>query len=259
MMSRIPLIAGNWKMHKSRDELRKFVSDFNNCPAIQERRDHATDIWIAVPYTLIETASTLCADMPVTVGAQNVHFAKQGAFTGELSLSMIKEVGAGFSLIGHSERRQFFAETDEVVTKKVATCQASGFVTIACLGETLAERESGETITVCDRQLAAILSVVTRPEFLVLAYEPVWAIGTGKTATAEEAQDVHAHIRNRLIERFGEDVGSSVRILYGGSVKPANIEMLLAQKDVDGALVGGASLAAEDFSALVVAGYQEGP
>ena len=255
-MGRLPLIAGNWKMHKNKSELHEFAQALKNTDVMNASSVGKADVWIAMPVTLMEPGREQFESFGIEVGSQNVHFAEAGAFTGELSIDMVREAGAQFTLVGHSERRQLFGDTDEAVKQKVAACQGAGFVSIACLGETLEERESNETISVCDRQLAAILNAVTKPELLVVAYEPVWAIGTGKTASADQAQEVHAHLRQRLVENFGGETGNQIRILYGGSVKPANVHSLLAQDDIDGALVGGASLAAEDFSALILAGYE---
>ncbi len=247
------LIAGNWKMHKSHGELRTFVEQLADIVTSKQTHNAKTQTWVAPPATLLDKSHHLFAPLGVEVGAQNVHYASNGAFTGELSLDMIKEAGASFTLVGHSERRQFFGETDPTIAKKVAACQAMAFPVIACIGETLEERNAGRTMDVCGRQLAAILEEAPNSDSLIIAYEPVWAIGTGVNATAQQAQEVHAYIRSRLVARYGETAAHKIRILYGGSVKPANVAELLAQIDVDGALVGGASLEASDFAKLILA------
>jgi triosephosphate isomerase len=190
---------------------------------------------------------------PVAVAAQNMHFEKEGAFTGEVSAAMLKDVGVSHVILGHSERRQYFAETDQGVAKKTKVALDNAITPISCVGETLAEREAGRTKDVVGRQVGAILDAVTADETrkVVIAYEPVWAIGTGKVATPEQAQEVHAFIRGRIAAKHGKGVADVLRILYGGSVKPDNVKGLMAMPDIDGALVGGASLKAEDFSQLV--------
>jgi triosephosphate isomerase len=190
---------------------------------------------------------------PIAVAAQNVFWEKEGAFTGEVSAPMIREAGAEYVIVGHSERRQLFGETDLTVNRKVGAALAAGLVPIVCIGETLAEREKNETMDVLDRQIKQGLDGMTGEQVggLVVAYEPVWAIGTGRNATTEQAQEAHAHIRRRLRSWFGAEAGDRVRILYGGSVKPDNIAGLIAQEDVDGALVGGASLTTQSFAEIV--------
>jgi triosephosphate isomerase len=189
----------------------------------------------------------------VAVAGQNMHFEKEGAFTGEVSAPMLVEIGASHVVLGHSERRQYFAETDAGVAKKTKVALDSGLVPISCIGETLAEREAGRTMEVVGRQLDAILDAVSADEAkrVVLAYEPVWAIGTGKVATPEQAQEVHAFVRSRIAAKHGKAVADVLRVLYGGSVKPDNVKGLMALPDVDGALVGGASLKADSFLKLV--------
>lgn len=192
----------------------------------------------------------------VKLGAQNVHFEDSGAFTGEASASMLKAVGCTYAIIGHSERRQYFGETDQSVNKKTAKALEKGLIPIVCIGETLEEREAGEEEAVVGRQVREALAGINieSADELVLAYEPVWAIGTGRTASPEQAQDIHAFIRGLLVEQFGTEIGNDIHILYGGSMKPGNASELLSKQDVNGGLIGGASLKAADFSGIVEAG-----
>jgi triosephosphate isomerase (TIM) len=233
------LIAGNWKMFKGPHEARAFASRIRNLPA----RVPGVEIVVCPPaVSLAATVQGLGPDSGVRVYAQNVHWELEGAFTGETSAPMLLESGAAGTLVGHSERRQHFGETDETVRARVDTALEQGLFVIACVGETEAEREAGETEAVLERQV----SVLPRHEHLVIAYEPVWAIGTGKTATTDTAQDAHAFVKSL----------NPTRVLYGGSVNPDNAAVLLAQPDVDGALVGGASLEASSFEAICLAGAQ---
>jgi triosephosphate isomerase len=227
------LIAGNWKMHKGAAETAAF------CTALRERLAElgGVDVAVCPPFVSLDAAVQALAGTEIAVAAQNVHWAEQGAFTGEVSPAMLLELGVYGTIVGHSERRQLFGETDEGVARRAAAALDAGLWVIACVGETDAERERGDTEAVLQRQV----SVLQRHDQLVIAYEPVWAIGTGKTATPEQAQEAHAFIRGLL----------DVPILYGGSVKPENAAELLAQPDVDGALVGGASLDVESFAAIV--------
>ncbi len=233
MAARRPLIAGNWKMFKGPGETGSF------CRALRDADLGDVDVVVCPPYVSLAEAVQALAGTDIAVAAQNVHWAADGAFTGEIAASMLRELGVYGAIVGHSERRQFFGETDETVAKRIAAAEAAGLHVIACVGETEAEREAGETEAVLRRQVEAILPVADG-EGLVLAYEPVWAIGTGKTATPEIAQEAHAFIRSLL----------DVPILYGGSVKPDNAAVLMGQPDVDGALVGGASLDVESFAAI---------
>jgi triosephosphate isomerase len=245
---RTPVIAGNWKMYKTAGESSAFVKEF--LPLVVDVK--GVEIVLAPSFLSLSAVAALTAGTNVGVASQNVHFAAEGAYTGEVSPGMVKDAGVKYAIVGHSERRQYFAETDESVNRKVKAALAAGLVPIMCLGETLTERESGKTFQVAERQLRAGLSEIaaaTAPKVIV-AYEPVWAIGTGKTATKEQAQEVHAFLRRILKELFG-DVGLAIRILYGGSVKPENISELMAQPDIDGALVGGASLKAASFASIV--------
>ncbi len=246
---RVPVIAGNWKMYKTADEAAAFVREF--LPLVRDAGD--VEIVLAPPFSSLAAVSALTRGTKVGVASQNVHFAEEGAYTGEVSPRMVRDTGAAYAIVGHSERRQYFAETDELVNRKVRAALAAGLVPILCLGEILAERESGRTIEVVERQIRAGLAEVPESAAgrILVAYEPVWAIGTGKTATPEQAQEVHAFLRGTLKKMWGDAAGNSVRILYGGSVKPENIAELMSREDIDGALVGGASLAAGSFAKIV--------
>ena len=246
---RTPLIAGNWKMYKTSGESATFVKEF--LPMVSGVK--GVEIVLAPPFPSIPLVASLTAVSTVGVASPNVHFAAEGAYTGEISAGMVKDSGAGYAIIGHSERRLYFAETDENVGRKVKAALAAGLVPILCLGETLEERESGKTFEVAGRQLRAGLVGVDSSQAakVVVAYEPVWAIGTGRTATPAQAQEVHAFLRGVLAELLGRGAADAVRILYGGSVKPENIAELMAQPDIDGALVGGASLKAGSFAGIV--------
>ena len=242
------LIAGNWKMYKSVAEAMALVEEIGKGTA-----GAPADALVAPPYTALAAAVAAAKGSSVAVAAQNMHFEKEGAFTGEVSAPMLRDIGVTHVILGHSERRQYFAETDEGVAKKTKVALDNGLLPISCLGETLSEREAGKTMDVVKRQVDAILNAVSADEAkkVVIAYEPVWAIGTGKVATPEQAQEVHAFIRRRVALSHGDPVGAAVRILYGGSVKPDNVKGLMALPDVDGALVGGASLKADSFLKLV--------
>jgi len=229
------LIAGNWKMFKGPTETLAFFDGFTAPDGV--------DVVICPPYVSLEVA--VGEEWPIY--AQNVHWADDGAFTGEISASMLLELGVRGTLVGHSERRLYFGETDETVRLRADAALAAGLAVIACVGETEAERDAGATDEVLRRQVAAL----PVHDALVIAYEPVWAIGTGRTATAAQAGEAHAHIRKRLRQWFGGDAADACRVLYGGSVKPDNIRELIAEEDVDGALVGGASLDARSFGDIV--------
>jgi triosephosphate isomerase (TIM) len=228
------LIAGNWKMFKGPDEAGEF------CRALRDADLGSVDVVVCPPYVSLAAAVLALSGTEIGVAAQNVHWADDGAFTGEVSAPMLRELGVYGSIVGHSERRQFFGETDEGVVQRIAAALEHGLQVIACVGETESEREAGETEAVLARQVGAIADGLAETEDLVIAYEPVWAIGTGKTATPEIAQEAHAFVKTIL----------DVPVLYGGSVKPENAGELAAQPDVDGALVGGASLDVESFSAI---------
>ncbi len=241
------LIAGNWKMYKTTAEAVALVEEIGKGAA-----GAPSDVLVAPPYTSLVAVVAAAKGSSVAVAAQNMHWENSGAFTGEVSPLMLEGL-AQMVIIGHSERRQYFAETDEGVARKTKVALDNGLTPISCVGETLAEREAGRTMEVVGRQTDAILNAVSADEArkVVIAYEPVWAIGTGKVATPEQAQEVHAFIRSRIAAKHGKAVADVLRVLYGGSVKPDNVKGLMALTDVDGALVGGASLKADSFLKLV--------
>jgi triosephosphate isomerase (TIM) len=248
-MSRKALIAANWKMYKTPAEAKAFVDAFLPMVAGHTR----DEIALFPSPVLLPTVIPACKGSNVAVGAQNIHFAEEGAFTGETSVIQLLAVGGTHTLIGHSERRQYFAETDEIVNKKLHTALKHSVIPIVCIGEVLAERESGTTASVLKTQITGAFAGIT-PEIaapIVIAYEPVWAIGTGKTATPEIAADAHKIIRAEVAKLLGSNVANAMRILYGGSVKPDNVTTLMSQEDIDGALVGGASLKPDSFTAIV--------
>ena len=246
--NRRPLIAGNWKMYKTDHEAAETARALVEQVA---EIDHA-DIMVAPPFTALAAVAQVVRDTNVSLGAQNLHWETEGAFTGEISAEMLVAAGCQYVIIGHSERRQFFGETDATVNQKLQGAVKNGLIPVVCIGETEGERENGQTFSVIDKQVEMGLKDVFLDalEDLVLAYEPVWAIGTGKTATTDQAQEVHQHIRNGLSRAYGETFAGSVRILYGGSVKPGNISELMAMEDIDGALIGGASLDANSLSQI---------
>ena len=246
---RIPLLAANWKMHKTQREAAAFIKEF--APLVAPIAN--VEIVVAPVFTGISTAADAARGTKIRIAGQNLYCEKQGAFTGEISADMLKDAGATHVIIGHSERRRLFGDTDELVNRKLRAAITAGLTPIVCVGETLDERESGQTLTVLDRQVKAGLDGLTGDEIasLVVAYEPVWAIGTGKNATSAEAGEAHAHIRSRLRQWFGGAPANRCRILYGGSVKPDNIRELIGLPDVDGALVGGASLEVRSFFEIV--------
>lgn len=247
-MSRRPLMAGNWKMQKTIPETVDFLKKL--APQVLGLLDR--EILICPPFTSLFAAAQAAQGSPIAIGAQNLNENLQGAYTGEISAGMIKDAGGTFVLIGHSERRQYYGETDLLVNKKAKLALEQGLTPVVCVGETLAEREGGNTFSVVERQVLEGLRgfAAAQAPALVIAYEPVWAIGTGKTATPDQAQEVHAFIRKKLEGLFGGEA-SRMRILYGGSVKPDNVDLLMSQPDIDGGLVGGASLKAEDFLRIV--------
>jgi triosephosphate isomerase len=246
---RIPLIAGNWKMHKTLAEARALSQ------AIRDGAAQAThcQIVLAPPYSALAAVAEVIRDTPLVLGAQNVHWEAQGAFTGEISIPMLEDLGCGMVILGHSERRQFFGETDQTVNRRLRAVLKSSLTPIVCIGETLAQREEGSYHAVISQQLAGGLDLLTHQDLLriILAYEPVWAIGTGRTASPEVAQEAHRSIRTWLAERFGDETARKVRILYGGSIKPENISDLMRQPDIDGGLVGGACLEAKSFLRII--------
>lgn len=242
-------VAGNWKMNTDRAsgaELARGVAA--GVPA-----RHSVDVLVAPPFPYLLPVGEVIRGSGVVLGAQNAYFEGPGAFTGETAVEMLKDVGCRYVILGHSERRQILGETDELISKKVAAALAKGLGVILCVGETLEERDGNRTEQVLDTQLAGSLAGTTAAQMaeVVIAYEPVWAIGTGRTATPEQAQAAHEFIRRRLGERYGSGVGAATRIQYGGSVKPDNAAALLSRPDVDGALVGGACLKADSFLAIV--------
>jgi triosephosphate isomerase len=252
---RIPLIAGNWKMHKT---LRESVA-FATALAARARTIGGVDVLVAPTAPALAAVAAAVEGSRIGVAAQNLHWEREGAFTGEISAAMISDTGAAWVIVGHSERRQLFGDTDDTVARKVRAALTGRLAPIVCIGETLAERDANDTLAVLDRQVQRGLDGVTGSELagLVLAYEPVWAIGTGRTASPAQAQQAHAHIRQRLTQWFGADASAACRILYGGSVKPENASDLLGQPDIDGALVGGASLDLDAF--LAIAGAARRP
>jgi triosephosphate isomerase len=246
---RTPLIAGNWKMYKTVADAVKYVKEFRSL--VKDITD--VEIVVAPPFPALHAAAEAARNSNVAIAAQDLYWERDGAFTGEVSAPMIKEAGAEFVIVGHSERRTLFGETDATVNRKVSAAFAAGLTPIACIGETLDQRERNETFDVLDRQIKQGLDGITsdRMAQLVLAYEPVWAIGTGRNATAAQAGEAHSHIRQRLRQWFGVDAAELCHVIYGGSVKPENIRELIAHPDVDGALVGGASLEVQAFFEVV--------
>lgn len=248
---RKPFIAGNWKLNNTREATRALLEALK--PLVADVKN--VDIAVAPSFTLLETAAEVLKGSNIHLSSQNIAYATQGAYTGEVSPEQVLDVGCSHVIIGHSERRQYFGESNETVAKRVRTALDAGLVPIMCIGESLADRESGKTFDVVLGQLIEGLVHVKdeEAETMVIAYEPVWAIGTGKTATPAQAQEVHAKIRAKLAERFGQSKADAIRIQYGGSVKAANAKELLGQKDIDGALVGGDSLKADAFAAIIKA------
>jgi len=248
---RTPVLAANWKMHKTVAEATAFTTAF--LPVVADVDD--AEIVLAPPFTALAAVAGACRGSNVAVASQNVHWEAQGAFTGEVSLTMVQDAGASHVIVGHSERRHLFGEDDDAVNRKTRAVLAAGLTPIVCIGETLAEREADETAVVLDRQIDGGLAGLGADEIgsIIIAYEPVWAIGTGRTATPAQAQEAHAHVRRRLATLAGQ-AADRCRLLYGGSVKPANAADLSAQPDVDGALVGGASLDPQSFAEIVASG-----
>ncbi len=249
MGSRKPIIAGNWKLNKTIKEaielvtlLKRRIGDLQN-----------VEVVVCPPYTALAEVSEILLESDIRLGAQDLYWEEKGAFTGEVSASLIKDAGAQYVIVGHSERRQLFHETDETINKKTKAALKSHLTPIVCVGETLAEREAEKTFKVIETQLKSGFANLALEEMksLVIAYEPIWAIGTGKVATPGQAQEVHAFIRKELSKAFGNEVAQNLNILYGGSVKPDNISNLMGEGDIDGALVGGASLDADQFSEIV--------
>ncbi|MDM8535334.1 triose-phosphate isomerase [Desulfobacterales bacterium HSG17] len=248
MEIRRPFIAGNWKMFKITSEAVETAAQL-----VKLVSDASAEVMIAPPFTAISAVSDVLKGSPVALGAQNLFWESEGAYTGEISPEMLYSAGCRYVITGHSERRQYFGETDEKVNKKIRAAIQAGLIPIFCVGETDSERELKKTFSVLDKQIKKGLEGFSSDELkdLVIAYEPVWAIGTGKTATNEQAQEVHIYLRSLIEKKFGNVLANSLRILYGGSVKPNNIFELMRMPDIDGALVGGASLDAETFSKIV--------
>ena len=251
---RIPFIVANWKMHKTVHESVVFVKEFRSM--VKDIVD--VEIVVAPPYTALHAVAEAARVSVVGVGAQNLHWEREGAFTGEISGAMLREAGAEYVIIGHSERRRLFHETDETVNRKLLAALDAKLTSIVCIGETLEERESDQTMAVLDRQIRQGLDGLNGEQIagLVVAYEPVWAIGTGRNATPEQAAEAHAHIRSRIRQGFGGDAAEQCHVIYGGSVKPDNIHELMLSPDVDGALVGGASLDVRGFFDIVARSRQ---
>jgi triosephosphate isomerase len=246
---RTPFIAANWKMHKTVLEAVAFIKEFRKLAEAV----HDVEIVVAPPFSALRPAADAAHASAIGIAGQNLHWEREGAFTGEVSAGMLKEAGAEYVIIGHSERRQLFGETDETVNRKLASAVAAQLTPIVCIGETLAQRDGNETLAVLDRQIKQGLDGLTADQIaaLVIAYEPVWAIGTGRNATPAQAGEAHAHIRSRLRQWFGGNAADQCHIIYGGSVKPDNVRELASLADVDGALVGGASLEVRGFFEIV--------
>lgn len=248
-MKRLPFIAGNWKMNKTVAEAIDLVKQLKASLSGIE----GVEVAVAPPFTALSAVRKEAEGSPIQLAAQNLFWEEKGAFTGEIAPLMLKEVGCHYVILGHSERRQFFGETDETVNRKVRATLNQVLKVIFCIGETLKEREEGRTFAVIERQVTGGLKGIGKEEMknIVIAYEPVWAIGTGKTATPEQAEEVHRFIRKKLVELYSKEIAEGVRIQYGGSVTPENIKGLMGQENIDGALVGGASLKSETFSKIV--------
>jgi triosephosphate isomerase len=238
------LISANWKMHGTTASVQAYLEAL-----IERIRKGGPEVVVCPPFTLLPVALLIASGSEIAIGAQNCHWEDKGAFTGEVSAAMLAELGARWVIVGHSERRQHFGETDASAAARAKAAQRAGLSVIFCLGETLEQRDSGETLAVLERQSAALAGL--DPALLAVAYEPVWAIGTGRNATPAQAQEAHATLRRRASELLGAEAAATLRILYGGSVKPENAASLLVEPDVDGALVGGASLDVEGFCAII--------
>jgi triosephosphate isomerase len=246
---RVPILAGNWKMNMTATQARELASKL--LPLVSGVKDR--DIVLAPPYTALQTVGETIKGSNIALAAQNLHWEDKGAYTGEVSAEMLLDLGCKYVIIGHSERRQFFGETDETVNKKLRKALDRGLLPIVCVGESLQEREAGRANAVIERQITGVLKNITAEEMkrVVVAYEPVWAIGTGKTATPEQANEIHGLIRQKVRAMYNADTAGALRIQYGGSVTPENVSSLMAMPDIDGALVGGASLKPESFTAIV--------
>ena len=248
-MTRKALMAGNWKMHKTTEEAKLLAEQV--AAATPKAADR--EVLLAPPFTALGAVSEAVKGTDIIVAGQNVCWEEQGAFTGEISPAMLRDMGATAAIVGHSERRQIFMESDEMINQRLLGGLNQGLTMLLCIGETLEERESGQTLAVLERQIRAGLAEVSSALMnqVVIAYEPVWAIGTGRTASTEQAQEAHAFIRKLATDLYEKDIADGLRILYGGSVKPANVDELMAQPDIDGALVGGAALDADSFGRII--------
>jgi triosephosphate isomerase len=246
---RIPVIAGNWKLNNNREESVELVSRLKEMISDVEQ----VEVVVAPPYTALCSVADVIKGSNIFLSAQNTFWEESGAFTGEISPSMLKDIGCQYTIIGHSERRLYFGETNETVNKRLKAAISASLTPIVCVGETLEEREAEKTFAVIDQQIKEGLIDLSSHDMerAVLAYEPVWAIGTGKTATPDQAQEVHHYIRQLIARIFDKEIADQIRILYGGSVKPENVDQLMAQEDIDGALVGGASLKADSFARII--------
>lgn len=247
---RKPFIAANWKMYKTTKETEEYIKKF--LPLVKDVNDR--DIILCIPFTSLYVASRFLNNSNVKLGAQNMYIEEKGAYTGEVSPLMLKDVSCSYVILGHSERRKYFFETDEFVNKKMLVALKYSLIPIVCIGETLEERETGKTFDVLEYQVRNSLKNLSKEdaEKIVIAYEPVWAIGTGKNATPQQAEEAQKFIREKYAELYGEDVAEKVRILYGGSIKPDNFKEIMAQENVDGGLVGGASLEVESFYKIIM-------
>ncbi len=245
-MTRKKLLAANWKMNLDRAGTRDYFTKF----LLEFKKNDRVEILFAGNFLILETMMDSAKSLGLRIAAQNVHFEESGAFTGEISWAMLSDIGVSEALIGHSERRQYFGETDELIAKKMQTAEKLKMRTVLCVGENLAERKSDQTFAVIRNQLAKNLAFVSHLEKVVIAYEPVWAIGTGLSATSEEAQVVHQMIRKQIEENFSKDAADKILILYGGSMNLKNVKELCSQRDIDGGLVGGASLKPEEFAKM---------
>lgn len=242
------VVAGNWKMNNDRKAAKALITEL--APLV---KDAACEVVLCVPFTNLETALTLCEGTNLHVGAENCHWAKSGAFTGEISAEMLAEMGVEYVIIGHSERRQYFGETDQTVNARVRAALDAGLKVILCVGEVLEQREQGITEEIVSLQTKVALGGVSREELanIIIAYEPVWAIGTGKTATADQAEEVCSIIRGVVSKLYDQSAADALTIQYGGSMKPGNAKELLSKEDVDGGLIGGATLVAKDFATII--------
>lgn len=243
------VIAGNWKMNMDLHQSQRLVSEIINGLG----KENKTEVIVCPPFTSLSEVSSLLKSTPIKLGAQNMYFEESGAYTGEISADMLKSVGCEYVILGHSERRVIFQESDELINKKIKAALVKGLKSIFCIGELLEQRESGDTVKVVSDQLNHGLDEITSDQIknVIIAYEPVWAIGTGKTATPQQAQEVHSFIRELVAKKFSPSVADNLIIQYGGSVKPDNSGELLSQKDIDGALVGGACLKSESFLSII--------